>query len=59
MKPEKRIFVAFILNAIFSVFELIGGIFTGSVAIISDAIHDMGDALRSSQLRNSERSATG
>ena len=44
MKPEKRIFVAFILNAIFSVFELIGGIFTGSVAIISDAIHDMGDA---------------
>lgn len=37
-------FVAFILNLAFSVFEFIGGIFTGSVAIISDAVHDLGDA---------------
>ncbi len=28
----------------FSVFEIFGGIFTGSVAIISDALHDIGDA---------------
>ena len=44
MKTEKNIFIAFILNLAFSIFEFIGGIFTGSVAIISDAIHDIGDA---------------
>jgi len=44
MKTEKNILIAFILNFAFSIFEIIGGIFTGSVAIISDAIHDMGDA---------------
>jgi len=44
MKTEKNIFVAFILNLAFSIFEFVGGIFTGSVAIVSDAIHDIGDA---------------
>ena len=44
MKNEKNILLAFILNLSFSVFELIGGIFTGSVAIISDSLHDLGDA---------------
>ena len=44
MKSEKNILVAFLLNLAFSVFELIGGIFTNSVAIISDSIHDIGDA---------------
>ena len=44
MKSEKNIFIAFILNLAFSVFEFIGGIFTGSVAIVSDATHDFGDA---------------
>lgn len=44
MKTEKNILIAFILNLTFSVFELIGGMFTGSVAIISDSIHDFGDA---------------
>lgn len=44
MKSEVRILAAFILNLTFSVFEIIGGILTGSFAIISDAIHDMGDA---------------
>lgn len=44
MKTEKNILIAFILNLAFSIFEFIGGIFTGSVAIISDAIHDIGDA---------------
>ena len=44
MKTEKNILIAFILNLSFSIFEFIGGIFTGSVAIISDAIHDIGDA---------------
>ena len=44
MKSEKNILIAFLLNLAFSVFEFFGGIFTGSVAIISDAIHDIGDA---------------
>ena len=44
MKPERNIFIAFILNLLFSVFEFFGGIFTGSVAIVSDAVHDVGDA---------------
>ena len=39
------IFLAFILNLLFSIFEFIGGIITGSVAITSDSIHDMGDAM--------------
>lgn len=45
MKTEKNILLAFILNFGFSVFEFFGGIFTGSVAIMSDALHDTGDAL--------------
>lgn len=45
MKTERNILVAFILNLAFSVFEFIGGFFCGSVAIISDSIHDLGDAL--------------
>ena len=36
---------AFTLNAVFTVFELIGGFYVNSVAIISDAIHDLGDTL--------------
>ena len=45
MKIEKNILIAFLLNLFFSVFELVGGIFTNSIAIISDAIHDFGDSL--------------
>lgn len=45
MKTEKNILIAFILNLSFSLFEFFGGIFTNSIAIISDAIHDLGDAL--------------
>ena len=44
MKTDRNILVAFLLNLAFSVFEFFGGIFTGSVAIISDAVHDIGDA---------------
>lgn len=45
MRSEKNILIAFILNFLFSVFEFVGGVFTGSIAIISDAIHDIGDAV--------------
>ena len=45
MKTQKNIFIAFLLNLTFSLFELFGGIFTNSVAILSDSIHDLGDAI--------------
>ncbi len=45
MKTERNILIAFILNMCFSVFEFVGGIFTGSVAITADAVHDIGDAI--------------
>ena len=45
MKVEKNIFIALILNLSFAIFEFFGGIFTNSVAILSDSIHDLGDAL--------------
>lgn len=44
MKTTRNILIAFLLNLFFSVIEFAGGIFTGSVAIISDAVHDIGDA---------------
>ena len=44
MKTERNILIAFILNFAFSIFEFVGGFFTGSVAIVSDAVHDIGDA---------------
>lgn len=45
MKTSKNILIAFLLNLFFAIFEFVGGYFTGSVAIISDAVHDIGDAL--------------
>ena len=45
MKTERNIFIAFILNLLFSVFECVGGLVIGSVAILSDALHDLGDAM--------------
>lgn len=44
MKTEKNILIAFLLNLAFSIFEFFGGVITGSVAIMSDAVHDIGDA---------------
>ena len=42
---SKNILMAFFLNAIFAIIELVGGYYTNSVAIISDALHDFGDSL--------------
>jgi cobalt-zinc-cadmium efflux system protein len=36
--------LAFFLNAAFTIFELIGGFYTNSLAIVSDAVHDLGDS---------------
>ena len=45
MRTTKNILIAFVINLLFSVLEFFGGLITGSVAIISDSIHDLGDAL--------------
>lgn len=41
----KNLKFAFFLNAAFTIFEIIGGIYVNSVAIVSDAVHDLGDTL--------------
>ncbi|MEO9484406.1 MAG: cation diffusion facilitator family transporter [Ekhidna sp.] len=42
---EGNIKVAFFLNLSFAIIELIGGLWTNSVAILSDSLHDLGDSL--------------
>lgn len=37
--------IAFFLNLGFTILEVIGGFFVNSVAILSDALHDLGDSL--------------
>lgn len=41
----KNIALAFFLNLGFCIIELIGGILTNSIAILSDALHDFGDSI--------------
>jgi cobalt-zinc-cadmium efflux system protein len=41
----ENISFAFILNLVFAVIEVIGGLLTNSVAIMSDALHDIGDSI--------------
>lgn len=45
MKSHNNILIAFLLNVFFSIIEFFGGILTNSISIISDSIHDFGDAL--------------
>ena len=40
-----NIAVAFLLNLLFTIIELVGGFLTNSVAILSDALHDFGDSV--------------
>ncbi len=42
---EERIRLAAFLNITFTVLELFGGIWTNSLAILSDALHDFGDSI--------------
>ena len=44
-ESTKWIWTAFFLNLGFAIIEWIGGFWTNSIAIISDAIHDLGDSL--------------
>jgi cobalt-zinc-cadmium efflux system protein len=41
----KNIKVAFFLNFTFTIFEFIGGYYTNSMAIMADAVHDLGDTI--------------
>ena len=41
----KNISVAFTLNLVFTFIEFFGGLYTNSMAILSDAIHDLGDSI--------------
>lgn len=44
-KANKQLSLAFFLNLLFALIELIGGIITNSTAIIADAFHDFMDAI--------------
>lgn len=41
----KNMQVALVLNLTFALIEFIGGVMTNSVAILSDAVHDLGDSV--------------
>lgn len=42
---SKNLLLALVLNLGFAIIELVGGLYTNSVAILSDALHDFGDSL--------------
>jgi len=44
-KAISNLKMAFWLNAVFALVEIAGGIFTNSIAILSDAFHDLGDSV--------------
>jgi cobalt-zinc-cadmium efflux system protein len=42
---SENIKIAFLLNISFALIEVIGGIYTNSMAVLSDALHDAGDSM--------------
>jgi cobalt-zinc-cadmium efflux system protein len=44
-QSTKNLKVVFFLNLVFTAIEIAGGLFTNSVAILSDAVHDFGDSV--------------
>lgn len=44
-KSQGNLRFAFFLNLTFTILEIAGGIWTNSMAILSDALHDLGDSL--------------
>ncbi|MDO9545788.1 MAG: cation transporter, partial [Pelolinea sp.] len=42
---EDNLKLAFFLNLGFAIAEVIGGYYTNSIAIIADALHDIGDSV--------------
>ncbi len=45
LDSEKNILSALLINLIFTLIEIVGGFLSGSVAVLADAIHDLGDTL--------------
>jgi cobalt-zinc-cadmium efflux system protein len=43
--PSGRLFISILLNGLITLVEITGGIFSNSLALISDAIHNLGDTL--------------
>jgi len=43
--PQKNLQIAFLLNFFFTIIEFTGGFLTHSIAIMSDALHDLGDTV--------------
>lgn len=41
----ENIRLAFFLNLFFTLIEIVGGLYTNSLAILSDALHDLGDSI--------------
>lgn len=44
-EASKQLRFGIILNAVFSVIEFVGGVFANSLALITDAVHDLTDAV--------------
>jgi cobalt-zinc-cadmium efflux system protein len=44
-RREERVRLAAFLNIAFTVIEVMGGLWTNSLAILSDALHDLGDSI--------------
>jgi len=55
---ERSIRVAVLLNVSFTVIEVIGGLLTNSVALLADALHDLGDSVALIMAWVLERKAT-
>lgn len=57
-RASSNIRLAFFLNLAFTVVEIIGGLWTNSVAILSDALHDLGDSIALGMAWRMERFST-
>jgi cobalt-zinc-cadmium efflux system protein len=45
LDSEKNLAFAFVLNLAFAILEFFGGLYVGSVSVLSNALHDAGDAM--------------
>ena len=45
LDSQRNLLVAFAMNLCFAAVELVGGLYIGSIAVLSNALHDAGDAM--------------
>lgn len=45
LSTEKRLIIAVVINVLIPIVQIIGGLYAHSVAILSDALHNLGDVL--------------